>query len=70
MKEEINYYQVIEGTSYYTEEYVKYLQSQLKAKEEVIKEAREYVKEFKFATVGFYLHAPALDNILSKGENK
>ena len=53
----------------YLEESNKLIKERQQLKE-VIKEAREYVKEFKFATVGFYLHAPALDNILSKGENK
>ena len=79
MKEQINYYQVIDGTSYYTEEYVKYLQSQLKAKEEVIKEAREYNQKIADDYLkeddceycdGRYATATHNLEILSKGENK
>ena len=50
------------------EEENKSLQSQLKAKEEVIKEAREYArKEIRFVNMQEY---HKLDEILSKGENK
>ena len=50
------------------EEENKFLQSQLKEKEEVIKEAREYArKEIRFVNMQEY---HKLDEILSKGENK
>ena len=50
------------------EEENKSLQSQLKEKEEVIKEAREYArKEIRFVNMQEY---HKLDEILSKGENK
>lgn len=81
MKEEINYYQVIEGTSYYTEEYVKYLQSQLKAKEEEneqLKNNWNKLKKYTYQVIetdnelyGTWLldYMKELE-ILSKGENK
>ena len=48
--------------------YISNLQSQLKAKEEVIKEAREYAnKEIRFVNMQEYEN---LLEILSKGENK
>ena len=59
------------------EEENKSLQSQLKAKEEVIKEAREYIKEHIRiddeypAYMGMLItERDELDKILSKGENK
>ena len=85
MKEEINYYQVIEGTSYYTEEYVKYLQSQLKAKEEVIETIKRQLynainilkdvddetnKTIMGCMTGTLSQIIELEEILSKGENK
>mgnify|MGYP006325579179 FL=1 len=52
-------------------DYVNNLQSQLKAKEEVIKEAREYVEKCKH--LNWYVescYTNDLLEILSKGENK
>ena len=37
---------------------------------EVIEKVREYVKEYKFATVGFYIHSDNLLQILDKGVDK
>lgn len=58
--------------------YIENLQSQLKAKEEVIKEAREYVEEHRIKNPYHYEYncfmrnarASDLLEILSKGENK
>ena len=59
------------------EEENKSLQSQLKAKEEVIKEAREYIKEhiriddeYPAYMEMLITERDELDEILSKGENK
>lgn len=52
-------------------EYIENLQSQLKAKEEVIKEAREYIEKCKH--LNWYVescYTNDLLEILSKGENK
>ena len=58
-------------------EYIENLQSQLKAKEEVIKEAREYIKEhiriddeYPAYMEMLITERDELDEILSKGENK
>ena len=60
-----------------TEEKMEDLQSQLKAKEEVIKEAREYIKEhiriddeYPAYMEMLITERDELDEILSKGENK
>ena len=57
--------------------YIENLQSQLKAKEEVIKEAREYIKEhiriddeYPAYMEMLITERDELDEILSKGENK
>ena len=57
--------------------YIENLQSQLKAKEEVIKEAREYIKEhiriddeYPAYMEMLITERDELDKILSKGENK
>ena len=70
-----NYFKVIEGTTLYYEHYVKYLQKQLEAYENMRKEALEYIEEHsdKLKTI----RVPKIDfnyeyllNILNKvGEN-
>ena len=50
-------------------DYINNLQSQLKAKEELIKEAREYVEKTQFYDNNNYFKNYLL-KILSKGENK
>ena len=66
MNEEMqNYFKVINGTALYYEKYVKYLQDQLKAYENMRKEAIEYTKSH-FKEMVADEEAQILLNILNK----
>lgn len=50
--------------------YIEELQSQLEQKEKQLNDIREYVEEYRFATVGFYLHSDKLLSIIERNNNE